>query len=388
MKKLSLILAALFMAASAQAAQKIITFESAYRDGRVKRGVERLGGKVVRQYETFDAMVVDFPEGFDNARLRSVAGVSSVEDDKVIKWIESAPTLEEAYGLASGKKEWAAPAVPAAQADETEIPWGVKRVNAAAAWGKVTGAGVKVAVIDTGIDYTHPDLKDNYAGGYNAIVTTMTPMDDQGHGTHVAGTIGAVRNGAGVVGVAPGVRLYGVKVLDSRGSGSYSNVMAGIDWATANGMQVINMSLGGGGYMEAMHKAVKAAKAAGIAVVCAAGNDSSAVNYPARYPESIAISASDSADKLASFSSRGPELAFIAPGVNVYSTRMGGGYRNMSGTSMACPHAAGLAALAVSAGAKGSDAVLAAMKAAATQLPLVNAGHQGAGLVDAALLAK
>ena len=122
---------------------------------------------------------------------------------------------------------------------------------------------------------------------------------------------------------------------------------------------------------------------AAIAIVCAAGNDSGPVNYPAKYPQAIAISASDSSDKIASFSSRGAEIVIIAPGVSIYSTKKGGGYTSMSGTSMACPHAAGLAALAVGAGAKTAEEVRTALRAAATPLPNLKPTDQGAGMVDA-----
>ena len=287
---------------------------------------------------------------------------------------------------------WTAPAFaeirPEIDPAEKEVPWGVKRVNASAAWDYGSGAGVKVAVVDTGIDFNHPDLAPNYKGGYNAVAPAEQPLDDQGHGTHVSGTIAAVKDLKGVVGVAPKVDLYGVKVLDKNGSGQYSWIVAGIEWAILNKMDVINMSLGGGSGTEAMKQVMIKARQAGVTVVCAAGNDSGPVNYPAKYPEAIAVSASDSADKIASFSSRGAELALIAPGVNVYSTKKGGGYTSMSGTSMACPHAAGLAALAVGAGAKGPEAVRAALRAAAEPLPGLGPNEQGAGLVDAFKLVR
>ncbi|HBE88266.1 MAG TPA: peptidase S8, partial [Elusimicrobia bacterium] len=175
---------------------------------------------------------------------------------------------------------------------------------------------------------------------------------------------------------------------DKNGSGQYSWIVAGIEWAVENKMQVINMSLGGRSGTAALTAAMTEAHKAGIAIDCAAGNDSGAVNFPARYPEAIAVSASDSSDKLAYFSSKGPELSVIAPGVSVYSTKKGGGYTSMSGTSMASPHAAGLAALAVQAGNNGAEAVRAALKGAATLLPAVNEAYQGAGMVDAAKLVK
>ena len=397
MKKLTgLFAVALFMfAAHAQASQKIISFDAAYRGAMVK-SVEKIGGKVTRQFQIIDALVAIFPDNVRDSAIASLEGVTGVEEDLYIKWIEAAPvsmnavplpTLENAMGMIRESAAWETPVLAVAKPDaDTEIPWGVKRVNAAGAWNFTEGAGVKVAVIDTGVDYNHPDLAANYKGGYNTIITTAPPLDDHGHGTHVSGTIAAIRNASGVVGVAPRASLYGVKVLDKNGSGSYSNVMAGIEWAAQNGMQVINMSLGGGGANAAMQKVMTAAYNAGVTIVCAAGNDSGAVNYPAKYVESIAVSASDSADKLASLSSKGPEIAVIAPGVSIYSTAKGGGYRNMSGTSMACPHVAGLAALAISAGADTPAAARQALTKAAVKLPGLKPTDQGAGLVDASKL--
>ncbi|MDA8132072.1 MAG: S8 family serine peptidase [Elusimicrobia bacterium] len=177
-------------------------------------------------------------------------------------------------------------------------------------------------------------------------------------------------------------------MLDKNGSGQYSWIISGIEWAVEHRMDVINMSLGGGQGNEALQQVMEKAGEAGVTVVCAAGNDSGPVNYPAKYPQAIAVSASDSSDKIASFSSRGPEIAVIAPGVNIYSTKKGGGYTTLSGTSMASPHVAGLAALAIGAGAHGPDAVRKALTGAAAKLPGLTSDQQGAGLVDAFKLAR
>jgi len=398
MKKSMTILAGLILATAigAQASQKIVSFDPAYK-GAIDKSVESVGGKITRKFHLIDSLVATFPDNLKDSAIYSLKGVTDVAEDSYIRWIEAAPasmnsvplpSVESALNMIRTGEGWAAPVFaeirPEVDPAEKEIPWGVKRVNAAGASN--SGKGVKVAVVDTGIDFRHPDLAPNYKGGWNAIVSTATPLDDQGHGTHVSGTIAAVKDLKGVVGVAPSVDLYGVKVLDKNGSGQYSWVVAGIEWAVMNGMDVINMSLGGGSGTEALKAIMKKSKEMGVAVVCAAGNDSGPVNFPAKYPEAIAVSASDSSDKIASFSSRGPEIVVIAPGVNVYSTRKGGGYTTMSGTSMACPHTAGLAALAVGAGAHGSDAVRAALKAAATPLPGLTPVQQGAGLVNAAKL--
>ena len=402
MKKSMTILAGLILATAigAQASQKIVSFDPAYK-GAIDKSVESVGGKITRKFQLIDSLVATFPDDLKDSAIYSLKGVTDVAEDSYIRWIEAAPSsmnsvplpsVEGALDMIRTGEGWAAPVFaevrPEVDPAEKEIPWGVKRVNAAGAWAFTSGKGVKVAVVDTGIDFRHPDLAPNYKGGWNAIVSTATPLDDQGHGTHVSGTIAAVKDLKGVVGVAPSVDLYGVKVLDKNGSGQYSWVVAGIEWAVMNGMDVINMSLGGGSGTEALKQIMIKSKEMGVAVVCAAGNDSGPVNFPAKYPEAIAVSASDSSDKIASFSSRGPEIVVIAPGVNVYSTRKGGGYTTMSGTSMACPHTAGLAALAVGAGAHGSDAVRAALKKAANPLPGLTPVQQGAGLVDAAKLGK
>ncbi len=402
MKRTTAFLTVVLMASAigAQASQKIVSFDPAYK-GAIDKSIESVGGKISRKFTLISSLVAAFPDNLKDSSIYSLNGVTDVAEDSYIRWIEAAPasmnsvplpSVENALNMIRTGEGWDAPVFaeirPAVDPAEKEIPWGVKRVNAAGAWNTTAGQGVKVAIVDTGMDFTHPDLAPNYKGGWNAIVSTASPMDDQGHGTHVSGTIGAVRDSNGVVGVAPKADLYAVKVLDKNGSGQYSWVVAGIEWAVMNGMNVINMSLGGGSGTEALKQIMIKSKEMGVAVVCAAGNDSGPVNYPAKYPEAIAVSASDSADKLASFSSRGPEVVVIAPGVNVYSTRKGGGYTTMSGTSMACPHTAGLAALAVGAGAKGSDAVRAALKAAATPLPGLKPTDQGAGLVDAAKLVK
>lgn len=408
MKKAMLFAAisALFLATNANAARYIVSYDASRAD-QVRSAIANAGGEITRQFEIINAVVAELPDTRGVEKISKAKGVQAVEEDKVINWLadeastlrasNELPSLSEILSRIQNSNEEGitvpVPVVPAESsvAEETavrrsEFPWGITRVNAKGAWNFTEGAGVKVAVVDTGINYNHADLKDNYVGGYNAINPSATPMDDQGHGTHVAGTIAAVRNNTGVVGVAPKAKLYAVKVLGGDGSGSYSSIIAGIEWAVKEKVNVINMSLGGGGYMAAMHDAVKAAVKANITVVCAAGNDSGPVNYPAKYPEAIAISASNSYDGLAYFSSRGAEIEFIAPGVDVESTSMRGGYEKMSGTSMACPHVAGLAALAYGAGHRTPAAVRKAFQKAASKLPNLTEQQQGYGLIDASLL--
>ncbi|UAA40611.1 S8 family serine peptidase [Paraneptunicella aestuarii] len=223
------------------------------------------------------------------------------------------------------------------------VPWSVTRVG-----GPVDGSGNTAWVIDTGIDLDHADLNVDASRGFSAFTTGKNAGfdDGNGHGTHVAGTIAALDNGIDVVGVAAGATVVPVKVLDSRGSGTYSGVIAGIDYvgANANAGDCANMSLGGG-YSAALNDAVIAAsQQSGAYFVLAAGNDGDHANNhsPASANGSrvFTISASDSNDVLASWSNYGnPPVDYAAPGVSILSTKNGGGTTTMSGTSMASPAA-------------------------------------------------
>ncbi len=225
------------------------------------------------------------------------------------------------------------------------LPWGVDRIDAELVYQYNKGNGIKVAVIDTGIEHTHPDLNGNYKGGYDFLNNDADPMDDNGHGTHVAGIIAAENNNFGVVGVAPEAYLYGVKVLGSGGTGVTSDAIAGIEWSISNGMQVITMSFGSSSYSKAFQDIIDQAYNQGIVLVAAAGNNAGAISYPAKYSSVIAVTATDINDNIASFSNFGPEAELAAPGVNIYSTYKGSTYATLSGTSMSTPHVTGTVAL-------------------------------------------
>ena len=230
--------------------------------------------------------------------------------------------------------------------DTEEVPYGITRVR-----GGVTYSGSNVAwIIDTGVDLDHPDLNVDANRGYNAFTSGKdgNSLDDgNGHGSHVAGTVAAIDNEVGVIGVAAGATVVPVKVLDSRGSGSYSGVIAGVDHVGASGKlgDVANMSLGGP-VSQALDDAVKAASE-NVIFVLAAGNDSDDANNhsPARANGTniYTISAMDSSDIFASFSNHAnPPVDYAAPGVSIKSTWKDGAYNTISGTSMAAPHAAGV----------------------------------------------
>lgn len=238
--------------------------------------------------------------------------------------------------------------VGATAASTQTIPWGVAKIQADIAWATTTGSGVRVAVIDTGIDRDHPDLKDNLAGCVNFIYSFKTCEDDNGHGTHVSGIIAAENNTVGVVGVAPNARIYSLKSLNSRGSGFLSDIIEALDWSTTHGIQVVNMSLGTSSDVASFRDAVARVNAAGITQIAAAGNSGpggGTVLFPAKYPGVIVVAASSSTNDIPSWSSRGPEVDITAPGDSIKSTFKGNAYKVMSGTSMATPHVTGVVAL-------------------------------------------
>lgn len=240
-----------------------------------------------------------------------------------------------------------------AQAQTT--PWGITRVG-----GPANGAGLVAWIIDSGIDLDHPDLDVDLARSANFVPRGKnTPDDGNGHGTHVAGTVAALNNGVGVVGVAADATVVAVRVLDRSGRGSYSGVIAGIDYVAANAApgDVANMSLGGPA-STALDDAVRGAADLGVFFSLAAGNSGADANgfSPARveHPNVYTVSAIDSADAFAWFSNFGnPPVDCAAPGVDVLSTARGGGTTTLSGTSMAAPHVAGL--LLLLGGTVGSD---------------------------------
>jgi subtilisin len=286
-------------------------------------------GIIKRTYSLIPAMAVTISD-VDIEKIKNNIKVAYVEDDAVYMAVE--PLI----------------------GDEYINSWGVSRIFADVAHASGNkGAGVRVAVLDTGIDDTHPDIDDNFKGGYDFVFNDNAPFDDSwnSHGTHIAGTIAAEENGIGVIGVVPEADLYAVKVLDGGGFGLLSWIIAGIEWAVLNGMDIVNMSFEGLG-SQALLDTCDSAYSAGVLLVAAGGNTyGGMVQYPAAYDSVIAVTGTDADDMKATFSPIGPEVELAAPGVDVLSTcsltnnDCVGGYRFLSGTSQASPHVAGTAAL-------------------------------------------
>ena len=275
--------------------------------------------------------------------------------------------------------------------------WHLRHVGAERAWSYGCGAGVTVAVVDTGVACfdSGPFAKGtDLAGtrctpGYDFVRNQKEASDDQGHGTHVAGTIAqTTHNGMGAAGLAFCASLMPIKVLTRHGWGTSAAVAQGIRYAADHGAQIINLSLGGNQPSRIIERAVAHAQRRGALVVAAAGNSGRAVGWPAAYPGVVAVSATGSDDKIAWFSSRGPEVAIAAPGVEVTQQTVCDAGRNrceifgtFSGTSMASPHVAGAAALVMGLGVTDPEAVKGALFASAR--PRDDASLYGAGVLDA-----
>ncbi len=313
---------------AAEPPRRIVVFEETFVNRPAQLTLlANFGATVIKPLPLVNGAAVYLPPQAERALLtRRGIEVSRIDDDLVIN--------------ATGKPR---PLQPA-----EELPWGIGRINAEPAWQTTEGLAIKVAVMDTGIDLDHPDLINNIKGQVNTINPLKSGNDDNGHGTHVAGTIAAVNNEIGVVGVGPQIYLYAVKVLSKTGSGWLSDLIEGLGWCIDNKMQVVNMSLGAPSDNLSFHAAIKNAYDAGIVLVAAAGNNGTsggAVDYPGKYPETIAVSAVDQNNNLAYFSSFGPEVDLAAPGVGIKSTYYDGYYKLLNGTSMATPHVTGAAAL-------------------------------------------
>jgi len=400
------LLSALLGAGQVFAAQKIVTFDAALDAAAQASLIESRGGRVLKEFAFINAVLADFPDSREAAEISRAPGVAAAEDDEEIYWLgseelsfagaaalsardirEGAPQPVQPPAVSTPPAPVAPPYISTANAEGKidRLPWSAGRLQVVRAWSKTMGKGALVAVLDSGVDCAHPDLAPNCVSGYNALNPKAAPADDNGHGTHVAGIIAGAHDWSGMAGMAPEAAILPVKVLNSSGTSKMSDVITGLAWTVRQKPDVINMSLGSPRISEALGKAVKAARKAGILVVCAAGNDSGPVNYPAAYEDAVAVTSMDFANKIAKSSSRGPEIDFMAPGVKIFSAAPGGRFVLMSGTSQAAPHVSGLAALAASLGVKGQAGLRAALTKAAYNIGLTPE-EQGAGVPVASFL--
>jgi serine protease len=381
----------------------------------------------ISDYSTRDRLyAIDFatPAEAEAARGKLAVNpdVESVDYDAVAT-IPPDEESDETSALAAGSMEAECDGTAAARpAGEPNDPcfryqWHLRQLGLPDAWKLGTGKGIVVAVIDTGVTKVADLAQTKFVPGYNFLANNANADDDHGHGTHVAGTIAqSTNNKRGVAGVAPDVAIMPLKVLSARGSGSVAAIAQSIRWAADHGANVINMSLGGPMPIGTMASAVKYARAKGVVVIAAAGNDGRGkVGYPARYPGVIAVAATQFDESTTFYSNWGPEIDVAAPGGNVRVDQNGDGkpdgvlqhtivpgntsktdYLWFMGTSMATPHVAGVAALIMGTGVRKPDAVEELLLGTARKPKARAAGaafspaapariddHYGAGIVDA-----
>lgn len=299
-----------------------------YRSEEDKRQIEQLASEVLYDYETLDMLSINI--SIPNLQILNDLGVYSFMEENQRYALQSQARFKIATVNSSEKNLW-----------------NLKTIDVPIAWeAGITGQGVKVAIIDSGIA-SHTDLK--IAGGISFVGDNYQDM--HGHGTHIAGIIAAQHNDFGVAGIAPNVAIYAVKAIGDDGFGDVETVVAGIDWAIKENMDIINLSFGDIEYSEALHEAIKRAKQAGIVIIAASGNEGNdqgtenTMIYPARHEEVIAVSAVGKSLQRSSFSSTGPLNDFAAPGEEIYSTFLNGQYATYQGTSLSAPHITGVLAL-------------------------------------------
>jgi len=311
--------------------QLVVGLEDDATKAEVKTAVEDAGATVDQSIGAIDTKVLEVPTG------QVEEAIASLEDSPAIEYVEREVVLEAAATVPNDTL-W-------------QEQWGPRRVRAPRAWDATRGSSsVVVAVVDTGVDYGHPDLQGLFVPGYDFVNSDADPRDDQGHGTAVAGVIAArTQNHEGQAGMCWRCSVMPVKVLDRSGSGPTSTIAAGMVWAATHGARVINLSLGGAGTTQALQDAVRFAASQGVVVVAAAGNSGSSTKfYPAAYADALSVAATTSGDNLYVWSNRGLDWVQVAaPGCNVAPVR-GGGYGNFCGTSSATPIVSGIAALALS----------------------------------------
>lgn len=367
--------------------RKIINLRDPGDVNFLKQTLEGSGGRIIKELPLVDGYLCEFPSE-DNALLavRGETDRFQVEDDLEFKlcWFPGLPFFNNPF----------APFFPPIHnpifkpnpyPGNERVGWGLKRIGANQVWSKLKNKRVRVGIIDTGIDYNHPDLRANIKGGLSTIDGQERFMDDYGHGTHIAGIIGSSSRNFGMTGINPYVDIYAVKAFDKDGKGKLSDIIEGLDWLNRHQVDIINMSFSTSETNDTFYRVIQHINDRGIIMIAAAGNDGkrNTVNYPARFPQVIAVSATDKNDSIANFSSTGPEIDFCAPGVNIPSAWIGGGYEEKSGTSFAAPHITGIVAdLLNYHDTLPSSRVKEIMAGGAVRLNRLDREQQGAGMVE------
>lgn len=341
-KAIMLLLILLSIFASSTLSVNARPLDKAYVIVRFKERIDnsaitKANGRISITYHAVPAVAAEIPANAI-ANLRKNPNVAYVEFDQP-RYVQGKMTIQ-------GK--------PGSVQPPQVLPWGVDRIDAEKVWRKNEGEGVNVAIIDTGVDPDHPDLMANIEGVFSAIPPNNHTVDDHyGHGTHVAGTIAAVNNEIGVVGVGPQIDLWivrasagGILLLSDLLEAYQFCIDSWFDNDPNNNIQIISMSYGGG-YSQAEDELLQIAWNTNIILVAAAGNEGGAVIYPAALPNVIAVSAMNMDDEITSWSNHGPEIDLAAPGSRITSTYLKGTYATWSGTSMATPHVSAAAALAI-----------------------------------------
>jgi subtilisin len=405
-------------AATGDSLRKIVVFQAGTASQVQQQVVQQSGSQVLNLLSLINGIAIELPtQGTAQALavLQADPTVAGVYDDSAISGQD-------------GGGDNVIVITPADPPTQEVYPWGLEAIHVPDIHHEepgLKGAGVAVAILDTGIDLTHPDLSKNVKGGYNALAgqDPKNYQDDNGHGTHMAGIIAARVNGLGVIGAAYQAKLYAVKVLDQYGSGRLSDLINGLGWIRANKIRVVNMSLGFSEESLLLEQAIERLYEAGVILVASAGNrstncaqdgggddgggDGSAqddggddgggdtgcdaspggVSYPARYHGVIAVAATDIDNTVTGYSRSGPEVAVAAPGGSakgqrILSTNKGGGYGWGSGTSQAAAHVTGALALALQIKPQMSfEEAVALLKGTARDLD-EPVEQQGAGLID------
>jgi thermitase len=340
------------------AGELLVVYESGTPEATEKNIVRESGGQTTSNLPG-DMRLISLPaiedEPSQEARERAL--------ERVLKDLQSTPRVEAA------DYNYIREALFTPNDPKINEQWGLSKARFRGAWDHANGSGARIAVVDSGVDQNHPDIG-KIVAQYDFLNNDVVANDANGHGTFVTGIAGALtNNGKGVAGGCPDCELLIAKVVDRYGDTTDAHLVEGIEWSANNGADVVNLSVGGPAQSSVLEMAINYASARGAVVVAAAGNTRTKERqYPAAYPAAIAVSATTRKDELARFSSRGGWVDLAAPGVNILSTRKGGGYDEESGTSMSAPFVSAVAGLLASQGTMTADEIRQRMESTATDL--------------------